>query len=64
MKAVLHDRVVPEVVRYFRHGRYILGEVHGQTEAIVLARVIGPKSFFPKVVNLQDFRRRKKEGEI
>ena len=36
--------VVPEIIRYFRRGRYVLGEVRGQIESVVLARVIGPKS--------------------
>ena len=36
-------REIPEVIRYFRKGRYLLGEQRGEDEAVPLARLIGPK---------------------
>ena len=34
---------IPEIRRYFRKGRYLLAEVRGREEAVVLARLIGPR---------------------
>ena len=52
MSTVRDHQPVPEIVRYFRHGRYVLGEVRGQIESVVLARIIGPKSSFPKITGI------------
>ena len=54
--------VVPEVIRYFRHGHYLLGEVREQEEAVVLARLVHPrfqlvKNRPEKIVNLIDRRK-------
>ena len=39
----LNSTIIPEVVRYYQHGRYLLGEVRGHTDVVVLARLIGPR---------------------
>ena len=57
------DREIPEIVRYFRQGRYVLGEIRDQPEFVILARVIGPRARVAKnvaagkVVRLGNFQR-------
>ena len=44
---------VPEIIRYFRHGNYVLGEIRGQEEAVVLARMLRPRARSLKNMKLE-----------
>ena len=52
---------VPEIIRYFRKGRYLLAEVRGEEEAVPLARLIGPRkrAVVVSLTTLQKERKRK-----
>ena len=63
MRNTQEQQSIPEIVRYFRQGRYVLGEVRDQPEFVILARVIGPRARVAKnvaagkVVRLGNFQR-------
>lgn len=58
-------REIPEIVRYFRKGRYVLGEQRGEETVVVLARLIGPKkrAVVVSLTVLQKERKRKNPKE-
>lgn len=37
----IRDKEVPEIIKAFKEGRYLFGQVRGEEEVIVLARFIG-----------------------
>ena len=52
----MNAKAIPEIVRFVREGRYLLGEVRGQEEFVILARFVGnfrPSAVSKKVARLR-----------